>query len=120
VEDRIPVKHNHYVAVNLAWYLSTIISGLIAAFIIVQTHSDSTGWIALVLEIGGAVLTILAIVSPAAVGIMLKKMNDPAAAMTASAVLMLGHILIISGPFVLATPVIGRYLAVARHNSGGY
>lgn len=120
MEERVPVKDNHYVAVTLAWYASTVISGLIAALIIMSNHSDSTGWIALVLEIGGAILTILAIISPVAVGLVLKKLRDPAAGMTASAVLMLGHILIISGPFVLLTPIIGRYLAVARHNSGGY
>jgi drug/metabolite transporter (DMT)-like permease len=120
MEIRTPVKHNHYLAVTLAWYISTILAGLVVTAIILSTHSSTTSSLALILEIGGAVLTVLAVISPAAVYLTLKRLGDPAAGMTASATIMLGHVLIISGPFILLTPVVARHLSIQRHNSGGY
>ena len=120
MQQREEVTNHHYLATCLAWYVSTIVSGAIATWLIVRGHSGDEGMITLALEIGGAILTILAVISPLAVGIVLRRMNDPAAGMTASAALMLGHILLISGPFILLTPIVSRHLAVQRHNSGGY
>lgn len=116
--ERQPIEHSRYVAIALTWYLSVAGSGGLAAWLLVR-HYDGTGF-ELALAIIGAILIVLAVVAPAAVALTLWRFEDPAMAMTVSAVIMLGHILLIAGPFVLATPFVARHLALARYRSGGF
>lgn len=120
MEQRLPVEQTHYTAIAVSWYASVVLGGLAAYFVLTNTMSSQATGLELGLAIGGVVLIVLAVVAPAVVGLVLKTMHDPATGMTVSAVAALGHILLVGGPLVLATPVAARYLAVHRHRSGGY
>jgi hypothetical protein len=119
VEQRTPVEIGHYVAISLAWYLSVLVGGGAVGYLVWQNRSGTDGLV-LAGEILGAVLLVLGILAPVVVGIVLRRLDDPATGMTVSALMMLGHILLLSGPLVLTTPMVARYLAVRRHNSGSY